>query len=51
MPMTAPLADRLRSAAETIEMLNARDGLGVNASVSPMYLRREAARLDGEAIA
>lgn len=48
--MTAPLADRLRSAAETIELINARDGLSVNATVSPQYLRREADAIDQEAV-
>jgi len=46
-PKTAPLAQRLRAAAETIEELNARDGLGLNATVSPGYLRREADRMEG----
>jgi len=47
--MTTSLADRLRSAAETIELINARDGLGANATVSPQYLRREADAIDQEA--
>jgi len=45
--MTAPLAQRLREAAETIEELNARDGLALNASVNPRYLRKEAAGWEG----
>jgi hypothetical protein len=44
--MTAPLPQRLRLAAETIEELNARDGLGLNCTVSPLYLRTEAQRLE-----
>jgi hypothetical protein len=44
--MTAPLSDRLRAAAEAIELLNARDGLGLNCTVSPLYLRTEADQMD-----
>lgn len=44
--MTAPLSQRMRDAAETIEQLNAMCGLGVNATVSPRYLRKEADRME-----
>jgi len=47
-PKTVPLPQRLRAAAETIEELNARDGLGLNATVSPGYLRKEADRMSQE---
>lgn len=46
--MTAPLADRLDDAAEAIELWNVMCGLGENATVSPRYLRREAARMRSE---
>jgi hypothetical protein len=46
--VTAPLPQRLRAAAETIEELNARDGLGLNCTVSPLYLRTEAERLEAK---
>jgi len=46
-PKTVPLPQRLRAAAETIEELNARDGLGLNATVSPGYLRKESDRMEG----
>lgn len=49
--MTAPLAQRMRDAAEVIEQLNAMAGMGLTCSVSPIWLRREAERLDQEAIA
>lgn len=47
--MTAPLSDRLRAAADTVEELNARDGLPVDTPVFAPYLRGEADRLDREA--
>jgi hypothetical protein len=46
--MTAPLSQRLREAAETIEQINAMAGMGLNCSVSPLWLRREADVLDQE---
>lgn len=46
--MTASLAQSLRDAAETIEQINAMCGLGINATVSPSYLRKEADRMDGD---
>lgn len=49
--MTAPLPQRMREAAEVIEQLNAMSGLGLNCSASPVWLRREAERMDREAIA
>jgi hypothetical protein len=44
--MTAPLSDRMRQAASTIEELNARDGLGLNCTVSPKFLREEAEKME-----
>jgi hypothetical protein len=44
--MTAPLPDRMRQAAETIEELNALCGMGLNCTVSPHYLRAEAERME-----
>lgn len=46
--MTAPLAQRMRDAAEVIEQLNAMAGMGLNCSVSPVWLRREAERMSME---
>jgi hypothetical protein len=40
--MTAPLPQRLRAAAETIEELNARDGLPLDTPTRPHWLRMEA---------
>lgn len=38
--------ETLLQAAETIEQLNARDGMGINCAVSPKWLREEAARME-----
>lgn len=38
----------LIAAAETIEELNARDGLGLNCTVSPLYLRKEAQKMEDQ---
>lgn len=43
---TPSLAERMRAAAETIRELNALCNVGLNASVSPLYLDAEAARMD-----
>jgi len=48
--MTAPLSERLRAAADVIELWNAMCGLGENATVSPKYLRREADRMEQESV-
>lgn len=48
--MTPPLPQRLREAAEVIEQINAMSGMGLNCSVSPFWLRREADRMEAEAI-
>jgi hypothetical protein len=45
---TPPLSQRMRAAAETIEEINAMAGMGINCSVSPLWLRREAAVLEQE---
>lgn len=48
--MTAPLAQRLRDAAEVIAELNASQGLSAErAAVSPKYLREIAAGMEMEA--
>lgn len=44
--MTAPLCERMRAAAETIEELNALCGMGINCAVNPSYPRREADRME-----
>lgn len=49
--MTPPLPQRLREAAETIEQINAMSGMGLNCSVSPGWLRKEADRMDAEGVA
>lgn len=46
--MTAPLAQRLRDAAEVIEQINAMSGMGLNCTVSPAWLRREADSMDAQ---
>jgi hypothetical protein len=43
---TPSLAERMRAAAETIRELNSLCGVGLNASVSPVYLDAEAARME-----
>lgn len=46
--MTAPLPQRLREAAETIEELNALCGMGLNCACNPNYLRAEAEHMEGK---
>lgn len=46
--MTAPLPERMRAAAEMIEQLNAMSGMGLNCTVSPAWLRREADSMDAQ---
>lgn len=48
--LTAPLPVRLRNSAETVELMNAMSGLGLNCSASPGWLRKEADRMDQEAV-
>lgn len=47
-PPTPPLPQRLREAAEVIELFNAMAGLSLNCAASPAWLRREADVLEQE---
>lgn len=43
---TPSLSQRMRDGAETIKEFNALCGMGVNCSISPQYMLREADRMD-----